>query len=209
VPELVVGFDLDMTLIDSRPGVRATFDALNAELGMAIDGELLASRLGPPLEVVMAAYLPPDEVEPYCDRYRAVYAELGPPGSVLLDGAAEAVRSVRARGGRTLVVTAKYEANAHRCLAAVGLADLVDVVVGWRHGPQKGETLLEHGAVAYVGDTPPDIAAARVADATAIAVATGPWSIEELRAEGADVLLESLSEFPRWLDAFAATLTSR
>jgi phosphoglycolate phosphatase-like HAD superfamily hydrolase len=55
-----------------------------------------------------------------------------------------------------------------------------------------------------VGDTPPDSAAARVAGATAIAVATGPWSADELRAEGADVVLDSLSDFPRWLDAFAA-----
>ena len=54
-----------------------------------------------------------------------------------------------------MVVTAKYEPNAHRCLDHVGLE--VDDVVGWRHGPGKAETLSEHGAAVYVGDTPPDM----------------------------------------------------
>ncbi len=199
---LVVGFDLDMTLIDSRPGVVASFDALNAELGTAIDGPLLASRLGPTLETEMAAYFPTDEIPAVCDRYRAIYAELGPPGCSLLPGAAEAVDAVRTLGGTTLVVTAKYEANAHRCLAHVGLA--VDHVYGWLHGAEKGVALLEHGAVAYVGDTPPDVEAARHAGATAVAVPSGPWSGDELRAAGADVVLDSLVEFPGWLRARAA-----
>jgi phosphoglycolate phosphatase len=202
VAALVVGFDLDMTLIDSRPGVVASFDALNAELGTAIDGPLLASRLGPTLETEMAAYFPTDEIPAVCDRYRAIYAELGPPGCSLLPGAAEAVDAVRTLGGTTLVVTAKYEANAHRCLAHVGLA--VDHVYGWLHGAEKGVALLEHGAVAYVGDTPPDVEAARHAGATAVAVPSGPWSGDELRAAGADVVLDSLVEFPGWLRARAA-----
>ncbi len=71
MPPLVVGFDLDMTLIDPRPGVVATFDALNAELGTTIDGAAIAARLGPPLESEMAAYFPPTTIDAVCDRYRA------------------------------------------------------------------------------------------------------------------------------------------
>ncbi len=201
VADLVVGFDLDMTLIDSRPGVEASFDALNAELGTSIDGALLASRLGPTLETEMAAYFPAAEVAQVCDRYRAIYAELGPPGSFLLPGAAEAVAAVRDRGGTAIVVTAKYEPNAHRCLDHVGIA--VDHVYGWLHGAQKGQALREHRAFAYVGDTPPDVDAARAAAATAVAVPSGPWSATELRAAGADVVLDSLLDFPRWLDGIA------
>lgn len=39
-----VGFDLDMTLIDSRPGIKAAFLALSAETGFAIDADLAISR---------------------------------------------------------------------------------------------------------------------------------------------------------------------
>src|SRR2546423_15398758 len=46
VPPLTVGFDLDMTLIDSRPGIAATYDALAAETGRGIDSAAPATRLG-------------------------------------------------------------------------------------------------------------------------------------------------------------------
>ena len=196
---LVVGFDLDMTLIDSRAGVIASFDALNAELGTEIDGRAIASRLGPALETEMATYFPADEIDAVCDRYRAHYAELGAPGCSLLPGAAEAVGAVRELGGTTLVVTAKYGPNAHLCLDHVGIR--VDHVIGWRHGPQKGETLLEHRAHVYVGDTLPDLDAARLAGARAVGVATGPVSAAELHAAGADIVMDSLLEFPAWLHA--------
>ncbi|BFO22549.1 hypothetical protein SHKM778_89370 [Streptomyces sp. KM77-8] len=42
-----VGFDLDMTLIDSRPGIRACYLALAARTGAYIDADLAVSRLGP------------------------------------------------------------------------------------------------------------------------------------------------------------------
>ncbi len=194
---LVVGFDLDMTLIDSRPGVIASFDALNRALGTTVDGDSIAQRLGPTLETEMAAYFPAAEIDAVCDRYRAIYAELGPRGSSLLPGAAAAVASVRNRGGITLVITAKYEPNAHLCLAHVGIA--ADHVIGWRHGPQKAETLLEYAAQVYVGDTIPDVEAAQLAGAQAVAVATGPVTATELHAAGADVVMDSLLEFPAWL----------
>jgi FMN phosphatase YigB (HAD superfamily) len=57
---LVVGFDLDLTLLDSRPGVAATYRALSAAIGVHIDAELAASRLGPPLETELANWLPAD-----------------------------------------------------------------------------------------------------------------------------------------------------
>ncbi|MBK5287615.1 MAG: HAD hydrolase-like protein [Acidimicrobiia bacterium] len=201
---LVVGFDLDMTLIDSRPGVVATFDALNDELGTAIDGAAIASRLGPPLEREMAAYFPPEEIDPVCDRFRALYAQHGIRGCHALPGAAAAVEHVRTIGATTLVVTAKYEPNAHRCLDHVGIS--VDHVVGWRHGPQKAETLRDHGAHVYVGDTVPDVEAALAAGARAIAVTSGPVGRAELQAAGAHVVLDSLAEFPEWLasDSLAA-----
>ncbi len=43
---------------------------------------------------------------------------------------------------------------------------------------------------------------ARAADAVAVAVASGPCSVDELAAAGADVVLESLGEFPAWWESF-------
>ncbi|HZP28262.1 MAG TPA: HAD hydrolase-like protein [Acidimicrobiia bacterium] len=196
----VVGFDLDMTLIDSRPGVAATLRAITAETGVPIDADLVVSRLGPRLEDEMALWFPEAEVAPVSDRYRELYAALGVPGSELLPGAAEAVTAVRAAGGRSVVVTAKHGPNADLCLAHVGLA--VDAVVGSRHGPGKADALVEHGAVAYVGDTPPDMVAARAAGVVAVGVTTGPHDRDTLLGAGADVVLDSLRRFPAWFAAW-------
>lgn len=51
--------------------------------------------------------------------------------------------------------------------------------------------------VYVVGDTPRDIEAAHAADATAIGVASGHYTAQQLRAANADYVLESLEEsFP-------------
>ncbi len=203
MPPLVIGFDLDMTLIDSRAGVRTAMLALVAETGAPIDADVVVARLGPPLEQELAEWVPADQIDPLADRYRELYAEVGIEGTVALPGAATALESVHRASGRTLVVTAKFEPNAWLCLEQTNLA--VDDVVGWRHGPQKGETLLEHGASVYVGDTPPDMEAARIAGAVGVAVPTGPFTGEQLRDAGANIVLESLLEFPTWLGTHLAS----
>ncbi|HEY7440474.1 MAG TPA: HAD family hydrolase [Acidimicrobiia bacterium] len=197
----VVGFDLDMTLVDSRPGVHAAICALNAESETAIDADVVVERLGPPLEEELAHWVPAEDIAVMADRYRELYAVHGVPGTFALPGAADALAAVRSAGCGTLVVTAKFELHARQCLSQAGLE--AEHVVGWRHGPQKAESLLEHGAIAYIGDTPPDIEAARCAGAVAVGVASGPHGLDELRDAGADVVLESLREFPDWFTTLA------
>ncbi|MFF9667505.1 HAD hydrolase-like protein, partial [Streptomyces althioticus] len=68
----------------------------------------------------------------------------------------------------------------------------------------KGEALRANGASIYVGDHLGDIVGARHAEAVAVAVATGPYGADELRAAGADVVLADLTRFPEWLDRHLA-----
>ena len=198
-PPLVVGFDLDMTLVDSRPGIVATLEMLAHETSTAIDAQLVVGRLGPTLETELAEWYSPERVTAAADRFRELYAEHGVPGTLLMPGAVDAVDAVRAASGNVIVVTAKYEANASACLSYVGLD--VDVVIGWCHGVAKSEPLIEHGASVYVGDTPSDIEGAHAAGVFALGVASGPHPLEELRDAGADAVLTSLVEFPDWLRA--------
>jgi phosphoglycolate phosphatase-like HAD superfamily hydrolase len=53
---------------------------------------------------------------------------------------------------------------------------------------------LEPGRCAVVGDTPLDIAAAREAGAVAVGVASGHFTVDQLRAAGAHHVLASLEE---------------
>ncbi|KDN83738.1 HAD family hydrolase [Kitasatospora cheerisanensis] len=199
---LTVGFDLDMTLLDTRPGIRTTYDALAAETGTFIDSELAVSRLGPPLVHELAHWFPAERVDAVADRYRELYVEHAVSGSLELPGALAAVAAVRAVGGRVLVITGKWEPNARRHLDAIGLE--VDALVGDLWAETKGDALREHGAHVYVGDHLGDIRGARAAEAVAVGVATGPYSAAELAAAGADAVLRDLTEFPDWLAAHLA-----
>jgi phosphoglycolate phosphatase-like HAD superfamily hydrolase len=63
----------------------------------------------------------------------------------------------------------------------------------------KAGPLRVHRAIAFVGDHIGDMAAARAAGVTAVAVSTGPVSAPDLAAAGADVVLPDLTAFPGWL----------
>jgi phosphoglycolate phosphatase len=195
---LVVGFDLDMTLVDSRPGIMATLLLLETETGASLaTDDMLDALLRRNLDLEFADRFDPALAPGWSDRFRELYAVHGVPGTDLLPGARESVAAVREHGGRTLVVTAKYEPNAHRCLEHVGLD--VDAVFGWRYADAKGDTLRDERAAIYVGDTPNDVRAAASADAHMVAVTTGPHPEAELRAAGATTVFDSLTQFPEWL----------
>ncbi len=197
---LVVGFDLDMTLIDTRPGIAAVWDALSAETGVAVDSADAVSRLGPPLSEEIARWFPADQVEVVGDRFRELYPDLAVVPAPAFAGAREAVAAVHAHEGRAVVVTGKYEPNARLHLEHLGIP--ADECVGWLWGEQKSQALLEHGATVYVGDHVGDVIGARAAGAVSVGVATGPVSADELHAAGADVVLADLTEFPAWLDGY-------
>ncbi|WDT88651.1 haloacid dehalogenase-like hydrolase [Streptomyces sp. SCSIO-PteL053] len=198
---LTVGFDLDMTLVDSRPGIAAAFRVLVAKTGVPIDIDLVVNRLGPPLETELAHWFPADEVPAAAGLYRAVYPDHAIAPSTALAGARESVVAVRALGGRAIVVTAKNEAHAKLHLSHLGIEP--DTVIGSLWAEAKGEALREQGAQVYVGDHIGDVRGARVAGALSLGVTTGPCDAAELRTAGADVVLADLTGFPAWLAAFA------
>jgi phosphoglycolate phosphatase len=195
---LSVGFDLDLTLVDSRPGIRASMTALARESGVRIDVDTVIARIGPKLEWELAQWFPAERVDAMAERYRELYwDDCTGAGTQLLPGAREAVDAVRARRGHIVIVTAKSGPLALRCLANVGIDP--DTVVGYVHGDEKRDALIEHGVGVYVGDTVADVRAALGASALAVAVTTGPDNGRTLVAAEADVVLDSLADFPAWL----------
>src|SRR4051794_418484 len=228
---LVVGFDLDMTLIDTVPGFSSVLTALGAELGVEFPVAEMTTRLGPPLDQLLAPHLAAEAVAAAGDRFRALYPhhahasgpapaggpEAGAAGARFralypdhaiasvpaLAGAHEAIAAVRRHGGRVVVVTGKFPANAR--LHVDHLALDVDHVEGWVWGVGKADALRREGASIYVGDHVHDVEGALAADALSVSVLTGGCTRAELEAAGTHVVLESLGEFPAWLEEHLLT----
>jgi phosphoglycolate phosphatase len=189
-----VGFDLDMTLINSRTAIMASFAALAAETGVRVDPVAVDRRLGIKLEDELAYWFPAAQIDTVVQLYRRHYLRFLGPLTTRLPGAEQALAAVRAAGARAVVITAKYERTARLSLQSVKLTP--DELFADAHGPEKAEVLAALGADVYVGDTPADMLAAVAAGAHPVGVATGSFSPTELRAAGAADVLDSLTGFP-------------
>lgn len=202
---LNVGFDLDMTLIDTRPGFAATLDALGVELGITFASASMIERLGPPLDLVLADYLDAARIPAAIDRFRELYVDHSIIPVPALSGAHEALAAVRGHGGRIVLVTGKFAPNAQRHVDHLTLD--IDHLEGEVWGVGKAAALSRHGVGIYVGDHVHDVEGALAAEVLSVSVLTGGCSAEELRDAGTDVVLNDLTEFPAWFDRHVATLS--
>jgi len=193
-----VGFDLDMTLIDSRPGIREAYRALTARTGVHVDADLAVTRLGPPLRTELGHWFPPEQVEEAVTTYRGLYPDFAITPTVPTPGAAEALSAVRARGLRVVVVTSKLGSLAKLHLDHLGLS--ADELAGDLFAEGKATALIEHDVRLYVGDHVADMVAARTAGVPGIGVTTGPCGADELREAGASYVLDDLTSLPALLD---------
>ncbi|WGX99370.1 HAD family hydrolase [Nocardioides sp. L-11A] len=205
MPDLVVGFDLDLTLIDTAPGVRDVLGVLGAELGVDLPVDELVARLGPPLDILLAPYLPAEAIPAAGDRFRELYPEHAIANVPVLPGAHEAIAAVRRHSGRVVVVTGKFAPNAQLHLQHTGLD--VDLLEGWVWGVGKAAVLRREGASVYVGDHVHDVEGALAAGVTSVSVLTGGCTAEELRGAGTHVVLPGLDDFPAWLDGHLTGLS--
>jgi len=191
-----VGFDLDMTLIDSRPAIMAAFAAVSRDTGTRIGLDQVDSRLGIKLEEELGFWFPPEGVPAAAGCYRRHYVRLAEQETSALPGAREALKAVRAAGERAVIITAKHLVSVGPSLRAAGLT--ADELFTHVHGAEKAAVLRRLQASVYVGDTPADVAAGISAGVRAVGVTTGSFSAASLREAGAEVVLGSLEDFPRW-----------
>ena len=194
-----VGFDLDMTLVDTRRGIATALRALAEATGRPIDVEAIVGSLGPPVAVALSPWFEPAELPDVVQRFRRHMAEVGVLGVDAMPGAAAAIDAVRAAGHEVIVVTSKIEPLARATLANAGLK--ADDVFGNVWAEAKAEPLRLRRAVCYVGDHSADMAAASAAGVPGFGVTSGATTRDELFAAGAKHVAASLDEFPAWLDA--------
>src|SRR5260370_41118484 len=100
-----VGFDLDMTLIDSRSAILASFAGLARDTATVIDLAAVDRRLGIKLEDELMFWYPPEQRAAAAQTYRAHYVRLARQRTTALPRAPAALAAGRAAGGRAGIIT--------------------------------------------------------------------------------------------------------
>ncbi|MEK7795385.1 MAG: HAD family hydrolase, partial [Candidatus Hydrogenedentota bacterium] len=147
----------------------------------------------------------PDDAVPV---YRAHYAEHAPGMTTLLPGVREALALAVDSGLPLGVATSKGRDASRQLLEHLGVLDRFRMVIGPEDvaNPKPAPDAIHAAAaalgvdtadMAYIGDSPFDIRAAKAAGARAIAVSTGYCSAAELWRYEPDVLVHSLLDAVR------------
>ena len=141
----------------------------------------------------------------YLDRLTIEVEES--PGYRVMPGVVDLLPHLVEIGVLLGLTSGALEAGAHIKLARAGLnryfcfggygSDSRDRAELTRRAIERAGVIhghaLDPGRVVVVGDTPLDIAAARANAAVSVGVATGKYSVEQLRASGADHALADLT----------------
>jgi phosphoglycolate phosphatase-like HAD superfamily hydrolase len=212
-------WDIDGTLVDSAGHGRLAFeDAYRTVVGGDPAEVAMAGRTDRQIALAMLdesdGHLPRllDELVAALERREAAIRREGRA----LPGVEDALERLAAREGVVQsLLTGNLAANAAVKLGAFGLERFLDLEVGG-YGSDPHEARSDLVAVAHrrasakyaaptgavlIGDTPLDVRAAHEAGARAVAVASGPYGLDELAAAGADAVLADLRDTERVLAA--------
>jgi phosphoglycolate phosphatase len=212
-------FDIDGTLIRTGgAGGRALARAVHGLHGWpdALRGMDLSGQTDPAIiEAIFVArrgHAPtPEEVDRLLEAYLPLLAEelqRAPEKVRVLPGVDAAIRAALALGALVGLATGNVEPAARHKLEAAGLwtrfgfggygsdaharAELVARAIA--RGEARLGRKVDGREVVVIGDTPLDVAAAHACGARSVAVATGGASMDDLRASGAHLVIETLDE---------------
>ena len=212
-------FDLDGTLIDSIELLLASVRyAFVGHLGRAPTREEWIAGIGTPLVTQLRPFAADDaELRRLVERYRAYQREYHDSLTAPYPGVVETLRLLRARGHPMAVVTSKGDELARRSVAHVGLAELIDDVVGCdscsRHKPEPEPVLvalerLGYGAheALFLGDSVHDVASGNAAGVVTVAALWGPFSREILARAEPTHMLEHIRALPALIERVTASV---
>jgi len=211
-------FDLDGTLVAFNFDVRGTRQVIIADMKIRGFDTTGLDQTTPTQRILDAAkgQVPPRSESDYADFHGSVFATLdrfelqGAESATPLSGVLVSLRYLKSKGVRMAVLTNSGRKAASETLRKAGLEgffefvltrDETDTMKPRPEGLAKASSTLgvPGGSIYYVGDSPYDIMAARGAGIHIVSVATGNYSMERLKADGADYVIPTLSELPRVL----------
>jgi phosphoglycolate phosphatase len=214
--EFLLVFDLDGTLVDSVPDLRAALNQMLRERGRpSLSSPQVKRMVGDGVPALVARALDasgadPSEAVTAAPRFLEIYETNAAQLTRPYPGVPETLTALRRRGYRAAICTNKPQRATIAVLEGVGLLPLFDGIAGGDRfavrKPHPGhllELISELGASptasAMIGDNENDAAAARAAGVPLVLMRYGYARVDP-ESLSADVLLDRFSELPSALD---------
>ncbi len=202
-------FDLDGTLADTLPACFQAFRRALAACGHPAMSDAEVMRYFGPSEEGIFRQLAPDAWQTYLKAYLDVYEEEQLRSASLFPGIEVVLQLLQERGVLMAIVTGKGPESAAASIRLLGLAPYLD---GWEPGDPSGNIKpaaiarvlarwkLRPERVAYLGDTPEDVQAARAAGLLPLSAAwDGRVDPDRLRAVSPHAIFSTVDEFRAWV----------
>lgn len=216
-------FDMDGTLIDTQALIAEHMATTFAEAGLPVPSPAQVRRIiGLSLPQAMLQLLGSHDLEmatQLADRYRGHYRDSlvsaeGREG--LFPGAREALEQLSQQSETVLgIATGKGLNGVLRLTELHGIAGYFSTLQTPDHNPSKpdpgmmlramAETGAEKHATVIIGDTTFDMAMGKAAETKTIGVTWGYHHADELRAAGADVLIDDYAALAEAIDQVLET----
>jgi pyrophosphatase PpaX len=198
-------FDFDGTLVDTTELIYQSMRHATGEiLEKDLPREILLANVGQPLPRQMEL-IDAERAEALLESYRLHNEEHHDALIHEFPGVEDSLARLRASGVKIAVVTSKRRFSVEMALESFpGLGEVVDRFVTMEdttgHQPHPAPLLkgleflrgVQREEVAYVGDSPFDVAAAKAAGVTSVAVSWGAFSEDTLREAESDHLVENI-----------------
>jgi phosphoglycolate phosphatase len=207
-------FDFDLTLADSTAGFDASHHYAAERLGLPPpDSDAVRRTIGIPLPFAVPILYGPaidGRVDDYIRLYQARADEVMTELTVMLPGASETVRRLKAAGLPLAIVSQKLRYRVEAVLQREQIRDCFDVILGGEDVPAfkpdpSGLLLalqrldVPASDALYIGDTTIDAEAARNAHLRFVALLTGPTPRQDFAPYKPLTVLDSVSDLPAHL----------
>jgi len=213
-------FDLDGTLVDSVPDLRAALNEMLRERGRPpLSLPQVKRMVGDGAPAMVARALDASGADPAEPGALARFLEIYEANAVRLTrpypGVQETLTALRRRGYRTAICTNKPQRATIAVIEGLGLLPLFDAIAGGDRFPVRkpdpghllrliDELGARVAATAMIGDNENDAAAARAAGVRLVLMTYGYPRVDP-RSLAADALLEHFSELPQALESLGLT----
>ena len=205
-------FDLDGTLTDPAQGITNSFIHAIKYFGLEVPSyETLCSFIGPPLPETFKTQFgfSEEKAAEGVKKYREYFAEKGLLENSVYPGIPELLSKLKAAGKKLVVATSKPEEYSVRIIEHFGLAQYFENVCGslMDESRSKKDEVIEYAIernhisdrskILMIGDRKHDILGAKKVGLKSCGVLFGYGSLEELKAAGADFIVENVSRLDK------------